>query len=1049
MGSKIFDAVIFDLDGVITQTATVHCKAWKTMFDEYLKKRCKKHEEVFTPFNKSDDYLKYVDGKPRFKGVESFLRARDITLPFGEPSDSPEKVTVCGLGNRKNKLFNELIKSDSVKVFYSTVKLIKELKQTGIKIGVCTSSKNCELILKTTNLYHFFDTHVDAVVSDELKLKGKPDPDIFIQACNNLGVYKDRAVIIEDAISGVQAGRNGNFGLVIGIAREENSEDLKINGADIVVKDLCEINIEIIENWFLNGLKRDRWSVKYHGYDENKEQVRESLCTVGNGYFGTRGALEEYNADGIHYPGTYISGLYNKLESKISEKSIVNEDMVNCPNWLPVTFRIGNDDWINIGNITIVSFKRILNIRNGILYKKIIIKDKSGRETLIESKRLASMENKHIAALRYNIIALNYSDYIHVKAGLDGNIENKGVKRYMECNSKHLEILDISGNGPKSKIKVRTNQSGIEITEISKLNIFLNYQKINPDIKRSIKQKAIYSEFSYKLIEGNILTVDKILLIRTSKDKDYNNFEENLLDKIESFEEVEKNSEKEWNNIWKEVDIKIEGDRLAQKLIRFNIYHLMISFSKHNIDIDSGFPARGLHGEAYRGHIFWVEMFILPVYNMHFPEVAKSILMYRYRRLSEARKNAKDNGYKGAMFPWQSGSKGCEETQVLHLNPVSGKWGPDYSPLQRHVSLAIAYNIWNYYHISDDISFLNDYGLEMILEICRFWAGISEYNTETGHYEIKNVMGPDEFHEQYNSEHNGGIKDNSYTNIMVVWLLNKAFEILDILDNAIINNVFIKIGFNELELDRWDDIRSKINIVISDNGILSQFDGYFNLKELDWEEYKEKYKNISRMDRILKAEGKSVDDYKIAKQADALMVFYNLKLNEIKKILNQLGYSVREDFLKVNFNYYYKRTAHGSTLSNIVHSYLANLLGNKEPGRELYDKALQSDYMDIQGGTTGEGIHTGVMAGSVLITLYSYIGLDLSKDIIHINPCLPESFRKVSFSLIFKKDTCSFEISNDIVTIFINSKKQTKIPVIINNKKYFIKTSQHEHISLK
>ena len=180
------------------------------------------------------------------------------------------------------------------------------------------------------------------------------------------------------------------------------------------------------------------------------------------------------------------------------------------------------------------------------------------------------------------------------------------------------------------------------------------------------------------------------------------------------------------------INITIEGDRFAQKLLRMHLYHLMVSASQYNVDIDAGITARGLHGEAYRGHIFWDELFILPFYDIHFKDTAKSLLLYRYRRLQKAREYAKEYGYKGAMYPWQTGSEGSEETQILHLNPVSGIWGDDYSSLQRHVSLAVAYNIWQYYWITEDRDFLSQYGAEMFFEICRFWASKSKFLLKTG-----------------------------------------------------------------------------------------------------------------------------------------------------------------------------------------------------------------------------------------------------------------------------------------------------------------------------
>ncbi len=1045
-----FDAVIFDLDGVITQTASVHCKAWKLMFDEYLKNHYKKKDNPYIPFNKVDDYLKYIDGKPRYDGVRSFLYSRNIKLPTGYTTDNSNKETICGLGNKKNKIFNNLINKDPVKVFHSTVKLIKKLKQIGIKVGVCTSSKNCEHILKSVDLYHFFNTFVDAIVAEQLKLNGKPEPDIFEHACKNLEVSINRSVIIEDAVSGVQAGKSGNFGLVIGIARENNKLALLKNGADIVVKDLCEININTIENWFSEGLKKQNWSLSYYGLLENNESTIESHLAVGNGYFCSRGSLEELSAGNINYPGTYISRVYNKLESKINGKKVVNEDLVNCPNWLPIIFKLGKDNWLDYSNVKIIFSKRTLFFNNGVLYKKIIIRDKKGRETLIESKRIASMENPHLAALRYNITALNYSDTITVKTGLDGNIINNGVKRYSSYNSKHLEIIDTFCENNISQIKMRTNNSNIRIEENCKLIVYSNYNKIFPEMISCKSNNSIFTVFNKKITEGSTITIDKIVSVFTSNHKDYSDTKDKskiFPEKIKSFEDVMAKSEKKWDDIWKKVDIQIQGDRLTQKLLRFNLYHLLISVSPHNVNIDSGYPGRGLHGEAYRGHIFWDEIFILPIYFLHYPEVAKSILLYRYKRLDMARKNAADNGFKGAMFPWQSGSTGAEESQEVHLNPLTDKWGPDYSRLQRHVSLSIAYNIWYYYWFTWDKSFLIENGAEMFFEICRFWADISEYNSKTNRYEIRNLMGPDEFHEKNTDNKEGGLKDNSYTNIMVVWLFNKAFKIIDLLGQKEVKDVFNKIKIKKEELSRWDDIRKKINLILSDKGILSQFDGYFTLKELDWDEYKRKYKNIYRMDRILRSEGKSADDYKVSKQADALMILYNLTNKEINNIFNQINYKMRKDFVQSNFNYYFNRTSHGSTLSRVVHSYIANLIEEKETGWKLFIEVLKSDYMDIQGGTTGEGIHPGVMAGSVLLILCSYIGLELRNDVIQINPSLPGNWEKIKFNFLFRGDKYSFVITCKYIKIAISSKTQKIFSIIVNKVKYFINAGEHKNIS--
>ena len=236
------------MDGVITKTAAVHSLAWKKMFDEYLHHRERAYGEPFREFTHARDYLSFVDGRPRYRGVDAFLKSRGINIPFGEPEDEPGKETVCGLGNRKNQVFNKVLEEDGVGVYDSTIELIKQLLERGVKVGVATSSKNCAPILKKARIYHLFETQVDGVVSARLGLKGKPEPDIFTTASDNLGVKYHRSIVIEDAVSGVQAGAKGHFGLVIGVARENNALELKNNGADFVVEDLSEINVDDINN---------------------------------------------------------------------------------------------------------------------------------------------------------------------------------------------------------------------------------------------------------------------------------------------------------------------------------------------------------------------------------------------------------------------------------------------------------------------------------------------------------------------------------------------------------------------------------------------------------------------------------------------------------------------------------------------------------------------------------------------------------------------------------------------------------------------------------
>jgi len=236
-----FDAVLFDLDGVLTATAKVHAACWKRMLDEYLQMRAARRGEPFTAFQMPDDYKTYVDGKPRYDGVRDFLKSRAIEVPEGHPDDPPDAETVCGLGNLKNDMINVVLESQGVDPYEGSVAFVRHLRQQGMKTAVVSSSQNCLAVLEAAKMADLFDSRVDGEVASRLHLRGKPAPDTFLAAASHLGVSPQRAVVVEDAISGVQAGRAGRFGLVIGVARKGEGDVLKSHGADVVVTDLSEL----------------------------------------------------------------------------------------------------------------------------------------------------------------------------------------------------------------------------------------------------------------------------------------------------------------------------------------------------------------------------------------------------------------------------------------------------------------------------------------------------------------------------------------------------------------------------------------------------------------------------------------------------------------------------------------------------------------------------------------------------------------------------------------------------------------------------------------
>ncbi len=252
MAENHFKCAVFDLDGVVTQSASIHSEAWKTMFDEYLKVWSAEKGVEFREFTNAD-YLKFVDGKPRYQGCKSFFESRGVELPFGDPSDGPDVISICGLGNKKNVLYTSILGEKGAEVFPTSVEFIRELKRRGIRVGVASSSANTKMVLQKAGLTDLFETRVCGIVSAEMSLKGKPNPDIFVVAAKALGFDPVDTMMVEDAIAGVQAGAAGKFGLVLGIAREIPAAELQQNGADLVVGDLGEITVDQVDEWFASG----------------------------------------------------------------------------------------------------------------------------------------------------------------------------------------------------------------------------------------------------------------------------------------------------------------------------------------------------------------------------------------------------------------------------------------------------------------------------------------------------------------------------------------------------------------------------------------------------------------------------------------------------------------------------------------------------------------------------------------------------------------------------------------------------------------------------
>ncbi len=1260
---RYHDAVLFDLDGVVTDTASVYAAAWRRVVDETLAQRPAHPGEDHSPFT-DDDYLEFVDGKARLDGVVDFLAARGITLPLGGEEDHGVD-TVCGLGNRKQQIFSGML-ADGLTVFDSTIELVRQLRAADIDTAAFSASRNGAEILSAAGLDELFSVCVDGVVAQELGLPGKPHPAVLHETARRLGVMPARCVVVEDAVAGVAAGRDGGFGLVIGVDRTGMIEELLASGADVVVPDLVAVTVrnryarmseladalesyaqiaplmetrrpavlldfdgtlsEIVNDpdaatliqgaeetlrslarhcpvavisgrslddirarvgvpglwyagshgyelltpdgsrhrneagvdairtlggaaeelrtrlahvsgvlvedkrfsvavhyrnvapdlvypvmstvrvvgqrnklrvtggrkvvelrpdvdwgkgktveWVLDQIdgpdlllpvyigddltdedafdavrhkgigvvvrdaesgdrrsaarfalqspeavcgfltrvddqitaassaSHDPWTMTFGGYLPADEKLREALCTMGNGYMAVRGAAPECGAGEVHYPGAYVAGIYNRLTDQIAGTVIDNESLVNLPNWLPVSFRIDGGPWFDIDEVDVTSYLVTVDLRRGEMTRKLSCTGRAGHTTQIEQRRIVAMHLPHVAAIQTTVQAKNWSGRLEFRSLIDGDVQNQGVDRYRQLSARHLRVVDTQELSEDSTLlAAETVESKIQVAVAQRTTV-------RGDADQSADRRLIDNawhvghEIALNVSEGQSVTLEKIVTVYTSRDHGISGpvaAAERELDRAGDYAEVQWGHRRAWAHLWERFNIEMGSDPDLLRIVRLQQLHLVQTLSPHTADMDVGVPARGLHGEAYRGHIFWDELFVFPVTNMRLPKVTRALLMYRYRRLPEARRAAIEAGYAGAMYPWQSGGDGREESQRLHLNPRSGRWNPDASARAHHVGLAIAYNVWQHYQVTGDIGFLIDYGAEMLADIARFWVSLAGFDAARNRYVIRGVIGPDEFHSGYPGREYDGVDNNAYTNIMAVWVIVRALEALERIPLYYRLALLETLGIDDADLAQWDDVSRRMFVPFHD-GVLSQFEGYEDLEELDWDEYRTRYDDLQRLDRILEAENDSVNNYKVCKQADALMLFYLLSADELYELFDRLGYRFTPDQIPKTIEYYRTRTSHGSTLSAVVHAWVL-ARGNRHQAMEYFEHALASDIVDIQGGTTAEGIHLAAMAGSIDLLQRCFTGLEMRRDRIVVGPLWPKSLGQLAFSFRYR-----------------------------------------------
>ncbi|AVH60141.1 MULTISPECIES: glycoside hydrolase family 65 protein [Streptomyces] len=740
------------------------------------------------------------------------------------------------------------------------------------------------------------------------------------------------------------------------------------------------------------------WIWEYKGYDPAQERLRETLCTLGNGYFATRGAAPECAADAVHYPGTYAAGIYNRLTSDVAGHWVENEDMVNLPNWLPLWIRTPAGTWLSPDTHTLLDHEQTLDLHSGTLERTVRYQDEEGRCLTVRQLRLVSMAEPHLALLRIELMPEGWSGQVEVESALDGTVANTGVDRYRSLASRHLTDVQ-TGSSEEGTVWLgcRTSTSGIRVGLAARTVVDVPSAEATTVEERARVARVL----RIPVTDGHTITVDKTIALHTSHDPAISDPLCAAVDRVGRARDADALLDAHrtaWQQLWRNAELDVPNS--AGPVLRLHLFHVLQTLSPHTADLDVGVPARGLHGEAYRGHVFWDELFVLPYLNLHFPEVSRALLAHRHRRLERACFAAADAGHTGAMYPWQSGSDGREETQRLHLNPRSGRWLPDHSRLQHHVGLAIAYNVWQYCEATGDMEFLHDKGAEMLAQIARFWAGMATYDETLGRYRIRGVVGPDEYHDAYPDAERPGLDDNAYTNVTAAWVLARALDVLRGLPEYVRGDLFDRVGLEPSELNMWDDVSRTLHVPFH-AGVISQFAGYGDLAELDWQGYRDQYGDIRRLDRILEAEGDTVNRYQASKQADVLMLGYLFSPSELQGLFRHLGYELDDDTWHRTVDYYLDRTSHGSTLSSLVHGWVL-ARAQRAQAWDFVQEALASDIADLQGGTTGEGIHLGAMGGTLDLIQRGLTGLETRGGALRFDPVPLPEMSEYGFSIRYQ-----------------------------------------------
>jgi len=749
--------------------------------------------------------------------------------------------------------------------------------------------------------------------------------------------------------------------------------------------------MHIIKNKFVKFLSSSDWLLPEEKWSTSALGRIESAFTLGNGYLGMRGIYEEI-PDGTE-PGTYIAGVYDSAASMVTE-------LVNAPN--PIDFRIiVEGEKIDIGRMNVLYNKRILDMKNGFITRKTLFSDTKNRKFLYESLRFLSSQNPHIGVMQIYITALDKQAKIIVQDTIDDSVTNIGS--LLEGRKRHTQLVEVSTSKDMNYLCVKTFTKKIWIA-------YASFLAISRGMGQGIG--TLNKIFNMALKKSEPVCFTKIFCINTSKHIGHKDLKRNASKELRKavrtgFEKLLGDHITVWHKKWQKADIRIEGDKEAQKALRFNIYHLLIAGKERDENVSIG--ARTLSGNGYGGHIFWdTEIFILPFFIYNFPRIARNLLLYRYHRLNAARRIAAQKGYKGVLFPWESADDGVESTPPYAKNLDGSIIEIRTMDYEHHIVSDIAFGVYHYFTATDDVRFMLQAGLEIIFETARFWASRVTYNSKRDIYEIKNAMGPDEFHEIVNN--------SAYVNKMAQWNLFKAADLYKVFcknKKRLFRKIQKKLIISEKEIEDWRHIAKKIKIPYSSSkGILEEFEGYFKKKDVALAKFDDFFMPVLPHEVSIRDIGKT----QIVKQADVTMLLY------------LLSHEFSEEEKRKNYLYYVTRTLHKSSLSPSIHSIVASEIKDTARGYAFFLFSLYGDLKNMF-GNTAEGMHAASLGGTWQAVVMGFAGFRISKGLPSVEPRLPEHLKSIDFSLKWKGSEIKVKAGRKKIKLFVSGKKKGYILV--------------------